>query len=581
MKKKISTSLLMFLILIQLSIGQTKKIYNGNFNSKNFQGSASYQYYEDSEQQRIFDGQFTFSTPTNSVNISGFFQNNLKSGQWKFIFTNIANTDILMNCMITATVSGAFDHGNLTNSWTLNRTKVMSFSKNGISDYYQTQLNALSYLFDGKKIDFNKSSTVTEFSIANFMDNHFIGTFSYSVNGGKSKVSGQFNEFGYFNGTWTITYYQDGILHYQIREYLNGVLLSIKNKDNSTGEVKTIFDETIRVNAFFQNYNVKENSSKIGDGFLKLTAGKSYNGDIPFLEDAISIWYNNSSLSNSAYIFEIEKGSNKLTINPERLIVNNEEKIKEAEQVENEKLKLEQLKKEQLDKEESERLSKLQDFQNSDYGRLQQSIRKEFNIWLAKSDFETSSDYENRIKNQADEKFKNILNDKKDKAKKLLKIRYASLSNYNPNNETFPVIWNKSDTAFVNIPKAIAPAFYNKFSNRKGGFDQPSIYIIPSELTMLNNKWQFKKAVILFDGFWQGGDFVRESSFKFISEGGKYFYDYDSYGLKRYSIINIQSLKTPSDIANEVYYYEWSLPSSENAQSLDFTYQDLNIILPK
>jgi len=322
---KRSIVILWVLLSWQFSFGQSSKTYSGNYNSLNFHGSSTYQYNEDNTEQRIFNGQFSFTTPTGSVSITGAYYNNFKNGLWKFSLTNIKNTDLLMNNNISAIVLGSFNQGALNGAWTLSRTKIITFSNNGISNSYKEELNGLSYLFSGKVVDFNKATTVIEKSNANFYDNHFIGTFNYNVND-DSKVSGQFNDSGYFNGIWTITYYQDQILHFQKLEYMNGVLMSIKNKDNSTGEVTTIYDKSNEVQEFFRNYNSIENSSKVGSTFFKLSNGKSNNSNIQFLEDAIAIWYNNSSLTTSAYINEIDRGTNKMTIYPERIIVNDDDK---------------------------------------------------------------------------------------------------------------------------------------------------------------------------------------------------------------------------------------------------------------
>ena len=46
--------------------------------------------------------------------------------------------------------------------------------------------------------------------------------------------------------------------------------------------------------------------------------------------------------------------------------------------------------------------------QNNDYERLKEKIKKDFNAWLIKGEFESNSDYELRIKNQAATKFNSI-----------------------------------------------------------------------------------------------------------------------------------------------------------------------------
>ena len=115
-----------------------------------------------------------------------------------------------------------------------------------------------------------------------------------------------------------------------LRRIPPAVVANLKNKDNSTGEVETVYDNTVEVNDFFQNYNQLENVSKIGEEFYKLSEGKTSKSNKTFLENAISIWYNNFSLSESAYIFEIERGSNKLEHYPERIITLDNYRTEEA-----------------------------------------------------------------------------------------------------------------------------------------------------------------------------------------------------------------------------------------------------------
>lgn len=581
---------LIFLISIRLLInGQTVKSYNGNFNSVNFQGTASYKYYEDNSEQRIYVGPFIFKGTKAAINVSGNYVNNLKSGSWSTLVTNVTTSDVIMKYNITATVTGMYDKGNLDGSWTLNRTKVMSFSESGISNFYKTQIRMFSYLFDEKKIDFSKSSTAYESSVVNFSNNKFSGNFIYSINKGKSIVKGQFDENGYFNGNWSITYYNDGVLISQTKNYLKGVLLTVKVKDNSTGEITTSYDKSKEVYEFFQNYNEKENYSKSSEGYLKLTESTSTIDNDKFLEDAISIWFNNRSVSKSSYIFEIEHGANPLTLYPERIIVLNEEKNKEQVKLTEQAEMLEEEKRiKELDaKNEEER--KNREFNRSDYGKLQKSVKDEFNVWLKKTEIETNSDFENRIKNQADEKFQNIINDKINKAKQEGSIiNYAKIGSYYINIESFPIFFG-SQSANIKVSKVIEPDFYKKFASRKGGFDKPTIYIIPSDFIMLNNSWQVSKALIILDGFWTGADFVRNEAFKkFYKENDKYYYDKEEpdfktmrNSIKKYKMISVNDIKTASDIKNEVYYYEYIAPPSPESQSLNFNYKDLNITLPQ
>lgn len=583
MNKNLLFGLILTITTGQLTMGQTK-VYNGSFKSSNFQGNATYNYTEQPD-KRIFSGPFTFKTENNSVSIFGNYLNDLKNGVWKCVLTNVANTDIVMKYVISANVSGSFKNGNIDGSWNLSRNKVISFSRSGISNYYQNSLNALSYLFDGKTVDYNKSTTVTEKSTANFNDNHFSGSFSYSVNGGKSIVKGQFNKQGYFDSIWTVNYFQDGILHLQTRTYLNGVLLSIKNKDNSTGEVTTVYDKTIEVNEFFQNYNPSENLSKIEETYYKLTEGKTTERNITFLEDAISIWYNNSSLSKSAYIFEIERGSNKLATYPEREITIDNEKTEEAinekERIAEEQRALEEVKVEKERKIENERQKKIQEFERSDYGILQESIKNEFSKWLIKTDFESSLDYDNRVKNHSQQKFKSIISEKITKSKEIYNSISARLGDYYPDNESFAVYTNKN-TIYVKIPKSFAPTVSNYIVDRQEKYRRNSIRIIPNNLVMSENNWIFNEAIIIFNFVGRYSSCIEDgySSYKLVINDTNNILYGKCYGDNYYEFEIKDFFKFNGDLSEDIYYIKWNNLNNFTTQSLDFTFEDLKIELP-
>lgn len=603
MNRKLVFGTVLMIIVSQLTFGQTK-VYNGNYNSLNFKGNVIYNYAEETE-RRIFEGSFTFKTTDNSVKISGSYFNDLKNGSWNFNLTNIPDTDLIFNYVISANVSGKFNNGNIDGDWNLNRTKVISFSNSGISNIYQFNLEALSYMFDGNKIDFKKSTTMTEKSSASFKNNRFSGSFSYSVNGGKSIVNGQFNDQGYFDGNWMVNYYQDGILHFQTRTYLNGVLVTIKNKNNSTGNVTTVYDKTSEVNEFFQNFNSLENLGKIGENFYNLIEGKTSESNITFLEDAISIWYNNSSLSKSAYIFEIERGTNKLSAYPERKIildkVRTEEakqekkriadelrKKKEAEEEELRKIKLEKEKQQQQEKwAEQEKIKK---FESSDYGKIQNAIKKEFNNWLTKREFETQQEFENRIEKQSLDEF-NKISDKvifSSKNEKLKKKRYGVLGDYDIESESFILnLYGEYSSKYedeinLKIPKNLAQNVKSKFSGFN--YKENKIIIIPQDFVLIDNKWVLSSALIVLNSkfptetwFGLGGYTIsKQSNGKVLFSSG-----YPTPAMNKYRIKNIKQSDT---ISNDLYFYEWSISDESfynpnSIQKINLSIEDLGIIL--
>lgn len=602
MKTKPLFGLIILSMTVQLTFSQSKT-YNGSYKSSNFQGSATYSYTEQ-EDKRNFNGPFVFKTANNTVNISGSYLNDLKSGTWRFVLSNVANTDFLFRYLVSANVLGSFKEGNIDGNWNLTRTKVISFSNNGISQEYQRNLNAVSYLFNGKSIDTKKTTTVIEKSTANFRNNHFFGSFSYNINEGKSIVTGQFNENGYFDGIWTINYFENGILHFQTRAYSNGVLLTIKNKDNSTGSVTTIYDKTVKVNEFFQNYNSSENFSKIGNDFYKLTDSQTSENSIRFLEDAISIWYNNTSLSKSAYTFEIERGTNKLSAYPERKIivdnVRNEKAKIEAEKIAEElRLKKEAEEEEKRliqitkDNQEREKRYAQEKFERSDYGKLKKNIKIEFSAWLQKGEFESQQEYDTRVNqnysNQLTKITEKVVAESK-RSENEKKVYF--LGSYDTDKETFLLSRNMSFTSYddsimIKIPRSIASDVKLKFSG--SNYNNDKIVYIPKDYVLIDNTWTVSSALIVFNSmfheetWFQGGNYT-------ISENsnGQFVFStqYTGFGPPPQSHEYImKNLKECNSIGNDLYVYKWNIDEDgfhkeKSVQSTNFTFEDLGIILP-
>jgi hypothetical protein len=594
MVKSISQFHLLILLFIgQMAYGQTIKNYNGNFNSKHFKGISNYTYSED-EDRRIINGLFSFKNSTGNVIINGSYNQNLKNGIWKTSLNNVQNSDILYNSVITSSVSGAFVNGNIEGQWILERTKLVSFAENGISNHYKSQLNGLSYLFDGKSIDFSKTHKTIETAKVNFKDNHFAGSFMHNINNGKSTINGQFDENGYLNGIWTVNYQSEGILRNQTLTYQNGVLLTVKEKDNSNGVVKILYDNTTVAKDFFQNYNATDNNALIDSKVYKLSESKPNQNANKFLNDALSIWYNSTSLSSSAYNFEIEIGTNKMTVFPERVIELDEqgtdkyEDDLEAKNTENEKIEQAKKEKERELIREKQRIQ--QEFDYSDLGKLQNEVKKKFETWLLKSKFETNNDFEARIKAQTETEYANILNQSIDNAKKqnLDKFSLARLGEYNAENQEFPLMWGRYDTIYIKASKIIAEYFYSTFK-KKEQYGKSEIYIYPTELKMVKNNWKIANAIIVLNNYWYGSTSGKLEAQRVYKKNGNFYYDREFVNFEKhlkefkpYQMVDFDTIKNSNSLPREVFYIEMQRDTMlSGEQPLNFTYNDLQIIIPK
>jgi len=311
MRKKYFLELIPFLIFVNFALGQETKIYNGNFNTSNFTGIATYDYIE-SEDERIFSGNFNFKTKDNSLVINGSFLNNKKHGNWEIIYNN-ANVGLIRAGSITAKIYGRYNEGNLEGKWVFDRKS--------------------SILTSGGKFVIDKS-------IANFQNNNFSGNFTYESNisqnrmGAKNvKINGSFDDNGFCHGVWTLSYVEDysNISHIQTMEYKHGLLVNLKEKNLSTGETKTLHNNSSKLDEFFSYFNYDTNEAIIGDKVYSLLVKKdgsredvlkdfSYgqsvtsafvNGNCEECEDldeTFSIWCKEEQYNDLNYLGEFNKG---------------------------------------------------------------------------------------------------------------------------------------------------------------------------------------------------------------------------------------------------------------------------------
>ena len=621
MKLNPTILLLLFLSFGQFLNGQTK-IYNGPFITTNFQGVANYNFNEQSD-KRVFNGKFVFKSTSNGFGISGNFVNDLKDGIWNITLTNVAYTNGVLRTLISAKVTGSFKEGTLDGDWSLSRTREVGFGNNGASGYYQYNLKLLSYLIDGRIPNTNKSTIINEKSFAKFNNNRFVGNFSYIVNNNKISVTGQFDDEGYFSGIWTINYFQNGIQKTQIRSYQKGVLESIKNEDLSTGDISIEYDKAIEVKEFFQNYNSSGNYSKKGNEYYKLTeAFESYIDNSPF-SDAFSIWYNNSSLSESAYIYEVKRGSNEINYYPQRTICLDEERTKKEyeeiakanEKRENEKRQIESARmlQEQKRKMEEEKLliekreielakerlelenrkkeeQKLKEFEESDYGRIRKAIRIEFQAWLEKSQTESDKLYESRINENAKSQFDLIV----DKViRERIQKRYApkvfgKLESYDANTETaFITLYGdynrrySNDTLFVKMRNEDARKVIDALRKCT---DFCGIAVVCNKVALINNNYRLTEATILFvfgeiSSRLIFGPYLQSLDFSLSKSGKRFILS------SRYLDKNLQFSCLDEGADGKFLYYDWKLTNqfdydSTLIQNQKFTIESLNIVLP-
>lgn len=191
--------------LTQVLFSQNLKTYNGPYEN----GTAVYQYYEDENFERIYQGPFKYSAE--GVTITGQFSKNKRNGKW-VIVKNFEGMGIFGD-PYKETINENYLNGDKVGNWSL------------------------------KRID--SGNKVIENSNIEFIDNKLINKFSYSNKEFKSStgqiyevhVNGNFNRNGFFDGEWRLTYFQEDIPHEDIRRFKNGVMYWKLLRNSATGNI--------------------------------------------------------------------------------------------------------------------------------------------------------------------------------------------------------------------------------------------------------------------------------------------------------------------------------------------------------
>lgn len=181
-----------------------KKIYNGVFEN----GTAIYEYYENKDYERIFDGSFSYTASINTIKtksvgvennnswVIGQFSNNLKTGFWTQKNTHIL--EVNKNNYLTNIFSGNYEKGLRVGKWTYN--------SKGVKD----------------------SKTFEKITIFNYNKNILIGKV-YS----EGHIDGNINNEGVFQGTWNIK--TKGKEY--IAEFINGVFIKLIVRKIENGDI--------------------------------------------------------------------------------------------------------------------------------------------------------------------------------------------------------------------------------------------------------------------------------------------------------------------------------------------------------
>jgi hypothetical protein len=165
-------------------------------------GTATYEYYENNNQDRIFEGKFTLKN--GQLQINGNFKNNLKDGHWKYIISKSPDNTNFEPCLATA--EGNYSNGKLNGTWVFS-------------------------LVD------KKTSKKYSYSKATFINNLVVGTFEFSENSkNKFEFKINYDSISNYNGSYYVKYWVESIPFEDQKEYKHGEIIKSLHRNIATGE---------------------------------------------------------------------------------------------------------------------------------------------------------------------------------------------------------------------------------------------------------------------------------------------------------------------------------------------------------
>ncbi len=207
--KKLVLLILVTILYVNGYSQKNKEEYSGRYEN----GTASYEYYENEDFERIFHGNFEYKIGT-SFSANGQFNNNLRSGKWTIVRRDKNKYDD--GTVIIEIVNVTYEQGKLVGKATYKKTD-------------------------------EKTKDVLAESIGNFIDNKLIGNFTFESNDKRQRnifsISINLNNKGLANGLSIIKYSTDtGIKFEDRRKFGNGALYWRLFRNLTTGEIIEKYD---------------------------------------------------------------------------------------------------------------------------------------------------------------------------------------------------------------------------------------------------------------------------------------------------------------------------------------------------
>ncbi len=185
--------------------------FTGTIDYGGANGNANYEYYEDANMERIYNGKFELKQyPNHPANIIGNFKNNLKNGLWSITrYGSFYNNGYVSYVEIA---KGNFSQGKLNGLWTY----IKKEEKSG-------------KMCMSSKIEFTNNLMTGVFELTENYENKF-------------EIKINYDTLGDNHGSYLVKYWVGQIEFEDKREYNHGNLLSSIHRNLSTGEKLKIGD---------------------------------------------------------------------------------------------------------------------------------------------------------------------------------------------------------------------------------------------------------------------------------------------------------------------------------------------------
>lgn len=226
--------------------------------------------------------------------------------------------------------------------------------------------------------------------------------------------------------------------------------------------------------------------------------------------------------------------------------------------------------------------------QESATKEIKDAIARNFKEWLIKSDFETNTDYEKRIKTKSEEELKKITEKTTEEKTTYIKRPITcSLGEFNAENSSFEILTNYCNYSkfpqilLLEVNKNVAEQMSKSFFNE--------VTIVPTAVEINEkDKWQITNAYILFGNWNDGGNrhYGLDSNLKLYNPvyNRQKIREIDLRNITNFDkILNDRNIYTMT--TNYLYYSKWDINTQPNytpsqSKPIAFSLEDLNITLP-